>query len=214
MVPATGAKRFAMTASSSPTDPARLFIAAALPGAVLDALAQARPALSSGRQRTTLPKLRWVHRDRLHLTLKFLGATPVARVEAIDAALQETAAETAPIALQLQGWGLFSGHRPRVVWAGLAGELDRLAGCAARLDARLSGQDVPPDRRPFRPHLTIARVPDRAPNEERVALRVAVEGLTAPAPAPWRVEELHLFRSHLGADAHYETLASHRLARS
>ena len=203
-----------MTACSSPTDPARLFIAAALPGAVLDALTQARPAFSSGRQRATLPKLRWVHRDRGHLTLKFLGSTLLARVEAIDAALRETVAATAPITLQLQGRGLFDGRRPRVAWAGLVGQLDRLADCAARLEARLSGQDVPPERRPFCPHLTIARVPDRAPHEKRVALRVAVERLTGPARArPWQVGELHLFRNHLGADAHYETLASHRLAR-
>ena len=201
MTLATGAKRFAMTAGSAPTDQARLFIAAALPGAVLDALAQARPALSSGRERANLPKLRWVHRERLHLTLKFLGSTPLARVEAI-AALRETASETAPIALQLQGWGLFRERRPRVVWASLAGELERLADCAARLDARLTGQDIQPERRPFRRHLTVAHVPDRAPNEERVAPRVAVEGLTAPAPAPWHVATNSISSAAISARAH------------
>lgn len=207
----------AMSDASAPTDPARLFIAAALPGDVLDALAQARPALTLGRERASLPKLRWVQRERLHLTLKFLGSTPLARIEAIDAALQETAAQTAPLGLRLQGWGLFGGRRPRVVWAGLAGlpgEIERLADCAARLDERLTRRDFAPERRPFRPHLTIARVPDRAPNDERLALRAAVEKLPAPAPAPWRVDELHLIRSHLGADAHYETLVSYRLAHT
>lgn len=203
-----------MSDGSAPTDQARLFIAAPLPGDVLDALAQARPALTSGRERASLPELRWVQRERLHLTLKFLGSVPLARIEAIDEALQETAAQTTPIALHLRDCGVFGGRRPRVVWAGLAGEVERLADCAARLDERLAGRDFPPERRPFRPHLTIARVPERAPNDERLALRAAVEGLPAPAPAPWRVDELHLIRSHLGADAHYETLASYRLSRT
>ena len=132
---------------------------------------------------------------------------------AIDAALRETARETAPIELQLNGWGLFGGRRPRVVWAGLAGEIERLADCAARLDTalevRLAEGDFRPEGRPFRPHLTIARVPDRVPNDARIALRAAVAALTPPSETPWRVNELHLIRSHLGADPYYETLASH-----
>ncbi|NIR59535.1 MAG: RNA 2',3'-cyclic phosphodiesterase, partial [Gammaproteobacteria bacterium] len=190
--------------------PARLFVAATLPGDVVAALQAARREL----ERAGVGRLRWVRPERLHLTLRFLGSTPMAKVAGVEAALRQTAHESAPMRLGVDGWGTFGGRRPRVVWAGLSGEIDELRACAARLEQRLVAAGFEEDGRAFRPHLTIARVPDRAGREERARVAAAVEAITPPEHLGWRIEELHLVRSHLGPGARYETLASFPLAGS
>ena len=189
------------------TASARLFVAVEPPTEIVAALAAAHDAFTAAGA----PRLRWARPEGVHLTLKFLGETPLARCGAIEAALLEAAA-TAPHLLRLSGYGLFGGRRPRVLWVGLAGEVEETAACAARLERALSARGFPPEARPFSPHLTLARLPARAGGPQHDALRAALAAVAAPPPLPLPVTALSLIRSRLEpAGARYETLTRQEL---
>ena len=72
--------------------------------------------------RRTDADVRWIPPENLHVTLKFLGQLPEARVEVVRTALASVAAATRPFNLAAAGLGGFPNvQRPRVVWLGLHG---------------------------------------------------------------------------------------------
>src|SRR5947208_13080656 len=83
----------------------RLFIALTLPPAVRDVLAAlAQP----------LPGVSWTRPDQLHVTLRFLGEVPEARIEPMIARLATIRVE--PFVLPIETVGAFPPNRPpRVV---------------------------------------------------------------------------------------------------
>jgi RNA 2',3'-cyclic 3'-phosphodiesterase len=114
--------------------------------------------------------------DSLHLTLKFLGETPSEQVAEISQHVQETAAAYRGFTTRLLGCGAFpDAARPRVIWVGLQppGELDLLS---MELDERLTPLGFPPESRGYHPHVTVARVKFRPPDELRTLLTAHREG--------------------------------------
>ena len=102
--------------------------------------------------------VRWVRPEHMHLTLQFLGDVPQARVDGLRGALRALDAGSA-LELAISGLGTFPPRgRPRVVWAGLRGDLGPLGELAAAIGRALVplGQRI--ERRAFRPHLTLGRV--------------------------------------------------------
>jgi 2'-5' RNA ligase len=157
--------------------------------------------------------VRWVTPSNIHLTLQFLGAVPEERVPDICAAIAEVAASSRPLRLELRGAGGFpSPRRPRVIFTGLAGDLEALGGLVAKLGQRLGPLGFAPDERTSSPHLTQGRARDRrgAPG-----LGGALAGTSSDEAVPWRVNEIVLFRSHLSpAGARYEALGRWRLGEA
>ena len=150
-------------------------------------------------------EVRWVAVENVHLTLQFLGAAPEERLAALRSALAAAGGEARPLALEVKGAGGFpSARRPRVVWVGVGGEVEALAGLAASLGRRLAPLGFPPEERSFSPHLTLGRAREGrgAPGLGGALAKVAgMEG------APWRVTEMVLYRSHLSpSGARYEPL--------
>lgn len=182
----------------------RLFVALDPPEPVRRRIAamQAELRRAAGRH---ADEVRWVAPEDVHLTLQFLGAVPEERLEALRGALAAAAGEARPLALELKGAGGFpTARRPRVVWAGVGGEVVPLASLAAGLGRRLAPLGFPPEDRPLSPHLTLGRARQGrgAPGLGGALAQVAsLEG------APWRAEALVLYRSHLSpAGARYQPL--------
>lgn len=153
--------------------------------------------------------VRWVPPENVHLTLRFLGAVPEERLDAVKAAVAEAAAASAPLHLDVGGTGAFpSPRRARVLWAGVGGagsEVARLSELVLGLGRLLAPLGFPPEERPFSPHLTLgrARDPRGAPG-----LAAALAAPSESPPAPWRVTEATLFASHLSPRGPtYEALA-------
>ncbi len=164
----------------------RLFVALDLPFALRQQL-----ALLAGRG---IPGARWVPAENYHLTLRFIGEIQAWQAEEIDHAL---AGLRAPgFALTLAGVGTFSkGGRSTQLWAGVerCPPLDHLR---AKIETTLQRAGLPPERRRFAPHVTLARL-DNAP-EAKLAAFLQGHNLFRADPVP--VAHFTLFSSLLGKE--------------
>jgi 2'-5' RNA ligase len=192
--------------------PLRLFVACP----ISEDMKQGLASLQDGLRRQGAARLRWVPPEGIHITLKFLGAVESQRVAAIGEALA-SAIEPFELRLSVDSLGGFpstslragSGARLRVVWAGLAGDIEQLASLAGRVEAALQPLGFAGENRPFAPHITLARVPDETSSDDRRRIAGLVEAYRFPALPPMIVTEVLLIRSILGPDGgKYEHLVS------
>jgi 2'-5' RNA ligase len=133
----------------------RTFIAIELPDEVRRYLSQSGPKLTTG-----IPDkaVRWVAPENMHLTLRFLGDTAETRLPDISAELDAITQQVGPFSLHLDQLGCFPNpNRPRVIWAGLAGDIQPLQAIQARIETAVNGLGWKREKRPFRPHLTLGR---------------------------------------------------------
>jgi 2'-5' RNA ligase len=197
---------------------ARLFVALDLPAPVRDALLRWRAPLLA-----ELPDaLRPVPAEALHVTLCFLGARPLAAVDAIGETVRAVCRAVAasagggPGAADPGGAGALPGalalgdplwlprRRPHALSVAVAdgdGALGALQGALAV--ALADGGWFSAEQRPFLPHVTVARV--RRGGDPRALARRPLEG---PVRASFAGAGVTLYRSHLGGGgARYEPLA-------
>ena len=103
--------------------------------------------------------IRWVRPEGIHLTLKFFGDVFAADVVNIATVVEKAAEEERSFSLAIGGAGVFPDpHRPRVLWLGMNGDVERLLVFQKGLDQALHEIGFPREERPFRPHLTVARI--------------------------------------------------------
>ena len=149
----------------------RTFIAIELDAPLRGALAEFQTRLRSRVMKELNPdaRLQWVRLESIHLTLKFLGDIEESQVSEVHAALALAVASRARFALAVGGVGVFPDLRqPRVLWVGLGeGEGERagkepLIQLAGSIDEVLEVIGFPRERRPFSPHLTLARIKEGA----------------------------------------------------
>ena len=130
----------------------RAFVALEIPSDVVDSLVQAQKELEA-----TGADIKLVERENLHLNLKFLGELADAEVSESKSRLSRLSLKGADV--NVKGVGAFpTSARPRVIWAGIAPEDEPLVTPIAReVIGALEGIGERDDR-PFRPHITLARV--------------------------------------------------------
>jgi 2'-5' RNA ligase len=124
----------------------RLFTAIELPDEIRDHLSDLdRP----------LPGAKWIAPDDMHITLRFAGDIEGRAAREFADMLAEIDLDV--FQLRLEGLGAFGGNDPRAIWAGVAASepLEALARANERA-ARAAG--LPPEQRPFKPHVTLARL--------------------------------------------------------
>lgn len=134
----------------------RLFVALELPHTIKIALAgYVAPLQQLGRG------VRWVKPENVHLTVKFLGDTPNAKLAAIQETLATVCSDFPRLVIEIAGAGVFpNARRPQVLWVGLNDASGQLGRLAQEIDARLHQLGFPRETRPFSPHATIGRVRD------------------------------------------------------
>lgn len=136
----------------------RAFMAIPLPPAVQAELGQVNDVLAGQMPPRSV---RWVQPHLLHLTLRFLGDTAVAQIPLLIAMLDQVAARHAPFTLHLAELGCFPNRqRPRVIWAGLQGELAAAQALQADIERAVQALGWAAEEKPFRAHLTLGRVKD------------------------------------------------------
>ena len=175
--------------------------------------AEAREQLVDAVQRIRqeIPEgIQWANPDGTHLTLKFLGNIPSSGVGPLLGCLEPVAAGHHAFPLELAGLGMFPNRRkPRVLWAGVDGDLDALSHLQQAVEDAITALGYPPEQRPFRPHITLGR-PRRSVSDSRLArIGVVVSDLASPLPVGWQVETVDVMRSELHpSGARYTVLGS------
>lgn len=153
------------------------------------------------------PRLRRVPAQNLHLTLAFLGQISPVQADSAAAAVQWAAAGAVPFGLQIDGQLLALGARRRIIAAALKGDTGQLDRLWRRVREALSDKGFASDERRFQPHMTLARIQRTASARERRAIWQAAEIRLATLQVEFRVQELGLYRSHLGpSGARYQLL--------
>lgn len=103
--------------------------------------------------------IRWVRPEGIHLTLKFFGDISGGDVANIATVVEKAAEGERPFSLAVIGAGVFPDpHRPRVLWLGMNGDVERLLAFQKGVEQALLQIGFPREERPFRPHLTLGRI--------------------------------------------------------
>lgn len=154
---------------------------------------------------------RWIPPENYHLTLKFLGEVEEGRAGELREAGAEAAAGIGPFTLRLGRFGAFPDlARPRVVFFGIEEGFEPCAALASRLEEACEALGFDREQRPFRAHLTLARIKRPLTAPVRDALR-AVPPL--PRTASQTIDRFVLMSSRLEpAGAVYDEVASWPLA--
>ena len=182
----------------------RLFIALELPAALRAALTHEQERLQAAGLHAS-----WVRPPGMHLTLHFLGDTPLPALERIEAACVPAAAGVPSLRLRAEGLRCFpSTRRPRVLVTSIQGDVQQLKRLHQRLARRLGRLGVRLDSRPYRPHVTIGRF--RRPLRG-APLAILERALAAPPVSygEFVADAVELFRSELRpSGAVYTSLAT------
>jgi|SRR5687768_10847953 2'-5' RNA ligase len=186
-------------------DHVRLFVACEVPDDVRETIGETIETL----RKKSGQAVRWIRPDGVHVTLKFLGEVPTKKLPAVKLAIQEAVVGHAPFELEFSNIGTFGGREGlRLMWVGIAGDVLRLEALVRAVNAALAVVGFEPERRPFRPHLTLGRVKDEISTRHRAEIEVAVGKSTVP-PVSWRTAQVSLMRSRLTtAGATYEVIAT------
>ncbi len=170
-------------------DRLRLFVAADIPD-------EARAIIASAIDefRLDVAGARWVEPRNLHITLKFIGYYEEEGIGRLSKQLHAAAERAAPFEAVLGGCGAFpSPGRVRVIWVGMADGVEGAAALARKLDARLEREGVKREERPFRGHLTLARL--RQPRDCTALLEDMGARLERLREMAFGVKEMALYRS-------------------
>jgi len=187
----------------------RSFIAIELPDELKLGIAQLQAQLKSGKQLS----MKWVDPRSIHLTLKFLGNVLADRISDITGAIEKAAQGIPPFHLEIRDLGVFPNlRRVQVVWVGISGQVDILRQLQQRIESNLSPLGFALESRPFAPHLTIARVRDRASSDEQQKFGQLIADTKFEATFTFEVEAISLMKSQLTREgAIYSKISSVRL---
>lgn len=168
----------------------RSFIAIDLPEETKRGFAEIQEQLKRSRG-----AVRWVRPGSIHLTLKFLGNIHPGQVDEIAAAATKVVRDEAPLTLCAGGLGAFpSQRRPRVIWVGIQGQVERLGRIQAGLENALELLGFAREQRAFRAHLTLGRVKDRRKCQPLID---AISALEMPKFNSFDADEIILYKSDL-----------------
>lgn len=164
----------------------RLFVALDLPQEVKVRLA----AMCGG-----IPGVRWVKPENYHLTLRFIGEVPGYMAEELDIALANIRAK--PFELSLSGLGTFEKSGRVQSMHVTAERTPGLAHLQAKIETALQRAGLPPERKKFAPHVTLARTDGSAAVPKLVGFMQAHNLFRSE---PVMVEHFVLFSSRLGKE--------------
>lgn len=142
---------------------------------------------------------KWVAREQLHATLCFLGNVSTRAVPELATQLRSHVEFQRPMSIEVQGVGCFPNtRRPRVIWAGLKGEVGELIKLQAAVSRACANITKKPEDKPFSPHITLMRVKELS-RQEATAISSIVEREASRRFGKWNLEQICLVRSEISS---------------
>ncbi|MEW6652312.1 MAG: RNA 2',3'-cyclic phosphodiesterase [Bacteroidota bacterium] len=130
----------------------RLFIALEIPVKIISALLFERDKLLSSEK-----LIRWEQKEKLHITLKFLGDTEETLINNISAELENIVNRYEPIKLEVSKFGVFrKGKEPKILWIGMR-ENYHLSKFVEEIEKSFCKFGYPIEEKKFKPHITLFR---------------------------------------------------------
>ncbi|MCQ2078904.1 MAG: RNA 2',3'-cyclic phosphodiesterase [archaeon] len=129
---------------------------------------------------------------QLHITLRFLGDIEEEQLDRVEEIVNESLIGVHASRILLKGLGAFPNQRaPRVLWAGVETDIP-LAEISERISRKLRAAGIPFDEKPFKPHITVARV-EGTPNLVHKFSKYKTTEFATYLP-----NAVHVMRSELG----------------
>ena len=188
----------------------RLFTGLSIPPAIIEPIGSALTQLRQAAE------LRWSPLENLHITTKFIGEWPDARLTELENTLTAMP-KPAPLTVSVARFGFLPNpHRPKIFFAGVRAEAG-LTQLAERTDKTLAALGVKPETHPYTPHLTLCRVGHALPPVQ--ALRDRIAQLTGEGAefdfGSFTANEFHLYQSKTGpAGSAYSKLSTYPLEKA
>jgi len=193
-----------MTGEDS-TERCRLFVAIPVPDAVRNEMIRVQREL---QPLAPAGAIRWARPDQFHLTLRFLGDVPSARVTALQEAVRAVCPGASALRLCAQGVGFFPNARsPRVIWARIKDD-DRLAELQKKIQTAVHPFSTGPGGEHFAGHVTLGRF-KQFKRQETGKLAACAETMKDRVFGEWTAGEIEVIRSELSpAGARHTVLAA------
>ncbi len=188
----------------------RAFIAIPIPSRIQKQIYQETAPL---RTQIDSHLVRWVQAKNIHLTLKFLGDTPIDKLDTLKELLAKEMAKIAPFEISVRKVGVYPTlSRPSVIWAGVEGKKNLLTlhKCVGKVASQIGSV---PEKRPFSAHLTLGRVTRKGYNgKARSQIRKVIEKDQGYDFGSVNINAIHLFQSELKrTGAEYRSLFEAKL---
>jgi len=138
--------------------------------------------------------VKWVERNNLHLTSRFLGETHQDDVPKIEERLDHIAAKYEPFDSVMTKIGGFPNlRRPRIIWVGMEKNVDFMTKIATHVELAMQDIGFEAEIKRFKAHLTLGRVKDPRRLDELTGYLQDYRF----APIPIHFDRLVLFKSTL-----------------
>lgn len=131
----------------------RLFIALDVSEDVQDEIIRMRDEIYGASE-----KVRWEAKNKLHLTLKFLGDVKVSKTNEITESLKNISSTHSDFKLSLSRFGLFyRNENPSILWVGL-NDSDELLSLVNKIENKFEQIGFQKEKRRFKSHITLLRL--------------------------------------------------------
>jgi len=184
----------------------RAFLAIEPPEDILNGISRLQEKL----KREISGRLSWTRPQGQHLTLKFFGDTSKEDINSIRVAVQKRVVAEQKLNLRIEELGVFpDARRPRVLWCGITGDVERLINLQKKLDGDFAAIGFPAEDRSFKAHLTLARIKDP---RDITGMSEALKKHDSFKAGEFTADKLFLFQSNLSPQgAVYTKLAEFKL---
>jgi len=168
----------------------RTFIAAEIPNEIREQLWKLRAEFSN-----TAPEVRWVRKEGIHLTLKFLGDVEETKIKDIQNELSEAVKNSGKIYAEIKSLGAFpKAATARVIWVGVSGELEKIKELWTKVETVMDKFGFEREKRDFVPHITLGRIKNPRLNRK---LAEKISEMTEREFGRFEIKDIVIFKSQL-----------------
>ena len=141
--------------------------------------------------------IRWVNKENLHITLKFMGEFNPKDIGPIKNKLESVLSTTKQFNLIFQNLGVFPTERkPKVIWIGITSPT-QLKHLFEEVEKASLALGYPSEERGFSPHITIGRVKNDLHNQDLFQIGRVIQNRKIGEQCKSQVKGITLFQSKL-----------------